>query len=777
MTGIQLRNIFLTILLFYSYAVSAQLSRKDISADSLKKKTELLIDKNKKAVEKSFSKENLKARFDEKVGQTIVGKLFKKDTAQIQKPNVSLKDFSVENSTQYIKTDEPGTGRNFINRIGFSGQLELFKFPVDLELVNNFNPLNNFNIQEGNLFKFDFVKPGFEQLYQSKVGAFKNLKERRFNGLNPEILLKQQLNKQLQLLLKGKLADYPRLQAYINNPQALKELLAMDEQQIKLKLKNLLDDTQEQLKKTVTSANNTVSGMVQSERDGAVSEITNYVMRIKSEINAAGLDTETITLLQNFAENKIDRQMLQSFFISQLSKQSKLQGANHFYSKIKEFQAGNFGHKLPGSFMNRDLLLNGVNVSLKTARGPVTLGVASNQDIGAPKDFDFTNSTYSFPKLYSFVSVPTTNFSFGMGKISWTGVFDKEFSKSSGAFSSAVPKNNMVFTLSQNLNIQHLGKLTVDISKSATQLKNLSLVSPDRLIIDRNTMGNYFRDDFLETMSVGLNHQIDAVKTGLSSNVYFNYSGIGFQNPGQQGLANMNMRFGGTIKQNLFKNKFTIYLKSDIKNTPISAETNAHWRNFNVQVDSRIRFSKSYTLNFKYIENGVNKVAETSSAMYSSQKIQADFNGNYKIGGHYSFSHLTLGKQKMNNLGSLQSPDFLMLNYSQSLLFKDFSLNGNAFYNRELGGTALLGNMLNADVALQYSLFRNISLSSGLTYLNNEQVAKQVGLKQSIQLMVKKHFDVNAYVDLRKNLINPLYPDLFSTGRAEFSIRYYLDKQ
>jgi len=777
MKGIHLRAIFLTVLLFYSYAVSAQLNKRDVNADSLKQKVETFIDKNKKAVEKTFSKENLKAHLKDKVEQAGLGELLKKDSLEARKANVSLNDFSVENATQYIKTDGSGTGQDFINRIGFSGQLELFKFPLNLELVNNFNPINNFDIQKGNLFKFDFVKPGIEQLYQSKLSAFKSLKDRKFNGLNPESILKQQINKQLQLLLKGKLADYPRLQTYVNNPQAVKELLAMDEQQIKLKLKGLFNDTKEEFNKTVTSTDKTLSGMAKSELDGAVSEITNYVLRIKSDIIAAGLDTETIALLQNFAENKIDRQMLQSFFISQLSKQSKLQGANHFYSKIKEFQAGNFGHKLPGSFMNRDLLLNGMNVSLKTGRGPVTLGVASNQDIGAPKDFDFTNSTYSFPKLYSFVSVPTTNFSFGAGKISWTGVFDKEFSRSSGVFSSTVPKNNMVFTVSQNLNIQRLGKLTVDISKSATQLKNLSLVSPDRLIIDRNTMGNYFRDDFLETMSIGVNHHVDAVKTGLSSNVYFNYSGIGFQNPGQQGLANMNMRFGGTIKQNFFKNKFTIYLKSDIKNTPISAETNAHWKNFNVQLDSRIRFSKSYTLNFKYIENGVNKVAETSSAMYSSKKIQADFNGNYKIGGHYGFTHLTFGKQKMNNLLSLQDLDFLMVNYSQSLLFKDFSLNGNAFYNREIGGTALLGNMLNADVALQYSLFRNISISSGITYLNNEQVAKQVGFKQSVQVMVKKHFDVNAYVDLRKNIISPLYPDLFSTGRAEFSIRYYLDKQ
>jgi hypothetical protein len=239
----------------------------------------------------------------------------------------------------------------------------------------------------------------------------------------------------------------------------------------------------------------------------------------------------------------------------------------------------------------------------------------------------------------------------------------------------------------------------------------------------------------------------------------------------------MNMRFGGNIKQNFFKNKLSLQLRSDIKNTPISAESSAHWRNYNIQLDSRIRLSKSYTLNFKYIGNGVNKVSQDVLPMYGSQKLQADFNANYKLGEHYSFSHITFGRQVMKNTTSLQQPDFLMLNYSQSLLFKDFSLSGNLFYNRELGTSILIGNMLNSDVALQYTVFRSISMASGVTYLDNQNTARQVGIKQNIQLMLKKHFDINAYVDLRKNLINPSYPDLFSTGRAEFSIRYYLDRQ
>ncbi len=495
-------------------------------------------------------------------------------------------------------------------------------------------------------------------------------------------------------------------------------------------------------------------------------------------------------LLQKFAENKIDKQTLQTYYTGQLNKRPEFSAAQKFYSRIKEFQAGNFGHELPGPLRNQDLFLNGVNFSLKTLRGQVSAGVAANKDIGQPKDIGFNRSTFSYPKLFTFLSVPTSNFAFGSGQLSWVGVYDKQFSSTPTDLGfNAIPRNNLVFTLAQNLKVKDLGKLTVDISKSATQYKNLTTIGPDQLFMDRNTNGNYFRDDFLETMSIGVNHAIDSRKLGLNSNVYVNYSGLGFQNPGQQGLNSTNMRYGGNIKQNLFKNKVTLYVKSDLKNTPISADNSAHWKNYNLQLDSRFRLSKGYTLNFKYVENGVNKISDVRAPVYSSKKIQSDFNANYKIAGHYSFSHVTLGRQTVSNAGtmvagfdnltipSLEQPDFMMLNYAQNVLFKNFSLIGNLFYNRELSHTAILGNMLNSDVACQFTLFKTISLSSGITYLDNQSIAKQVGIKQNIQLMLKKHFDVSAYVDLRKNLVNPLYPDLFATGRAEFSIRYYLDQQ
>jgi len=772
----QSRAIAIIALIFYGGITFAQKK-----ADSIKSKLENRVKDAVKIDSNKFKKvfnidKKLKTTINDKINQSPVNSLFKKTTENKGK-KISLKDFSVENSTQYIKTESLNPRPDLLNNLTFSGQLEIFKLPLDLSLVNNYNPLNNFDLKENNLFKFDFIKPQLNQLYLADLNKYKNFKNKILGGVSVEEFLKKGIQNKLQDYISNKTNEYPQLKAFLDNPAAIHELLSLNESQIKTRLTTLLADVKNNAKEQALQTYQNQKTSINNELQAKVNELSQYIKSVKQEINASGLDEQTITILQKFAENKVTEKDLTDFFIQELGNQPKLKGIQKFYSRIKEFQAGNFGHELPGGIMNQNLFLNGMNFSLKTLRGPVNVGIAANKDIDQPKDFAFNRSTFSYPKLFTYISVPTTNFSFGNGKLSWVGVYDKQFSTSLSNLSSSLPRNNLVFTVTQNLNINNLGKLTVDISKSATQYKNLSSIAPDQLFMDKNTMGNYFRDDFLETMSVGLNHSIDSRKLGLNSNLYFNYSGTGFQNPGQQGISNMNMRFGGNVKQNFFKNKLSLYLKSDIKNTPISAETNAHWRNYNVQFDSRYRISKSYTLNLKYIENGVSKIGNLSQSVYHSKKIQADFNANYKIGTHHSFSHLTFSKQEMISSNTLEQPNFLQIIYAQNLLFKNFSLSGNLFYNKELNSTAILGNMVNSDIACQYTLFKTLSFSSGITYLNNQNIAKQVGFKQNLQFMLKKHFDISAFIDLRKNLINPLYPDLFSTGRAEFSIRYYLDKQ
>jgi methyl coenzyme M reductase subunit D len=720
------------------------------------------------------TKKSMLAQADQRIKQSDIAKLLKKDT--LKKGNkIQFSDVSVGNETQYIKTQNPANGKNLLNNVTFSGQLKVYNIPIDLSLANTYTAMRDFRLDQGNLFKFNLPKPGFNQFFKADLDKYRNLRKNVLSGQTAEIFLRKKVQDKIAKNID--LSTAPKLQAYLNNPQNLRSMLKMDELELKEKLNEFTDEIKEQAQNGGKQLSQHRQDSLTNILNAKKQELFTEIKKVQQSMNESGLDAEKLELLEKVAQGKISQRELENFFISELSKGKDMGFMQKSYARLREFQAGNFGHQLPGSFLNRNLFLNGFNFSLRTARGPVSIGVSTNRDLNSTKDAGFNSSTYAIPKLYSYLSVPTTNFSFGSGKLSWVGTYDRQFNGNIGFAQNALPRNNMVFTLSQAFNFSKAGTLTFDVSKSSTQYKELAAFGPDQLMIDRNTNGNYFRDDFLQTMSVGLNHSIDSKKLGLRSSVFVNYAGSGFQNPGQQGIGNLNLRFGGNIRKDFFHNKMTLTVRSDFKNMPISATDNSHWSNHNIQLDSRFRISRSANLGLKYIDNGVDKVSQGSRPVYASKKLQLDLNSNYKLFGQRGFSHISVAQQEIANPLSLGNSSLMQLNYVQTVVFKGFSLSGNLFYNRELNANTILGNMLNSDASLQYQLFRGISMSSGLSYLDNQNLARQAGIKQSIQFMLKKHFDISAYLDIRKNLITPTYPDLFSTNRGEISIHYYLDKQ
>ncbi|WP_412465581.1 hypothetical protein [Pedobacter sp. KLB.chiD] len=720
------------------------------------------------------AKKSVLARAEQRVKQSDIAKLFKKDT--INKGNkIQLSDVSVGNETQYIKTQNPANGKNLLNNVTFAGQLKIYNIPIDLSLANNYTSMRDFRFDQGNLFKFNLPKPSFNEFFKADLDKYRNLRKKMLSGQTAESFLRKKIQDKIAKNID--LSASPKLQAYLNNPQNLRSMLKMDELELKGKLNEFTDEIKNQTQNGGRQLSQNGQDSLTNLLNAKKQELFTEIQKVQQSVYESGLDPEKLELLEKVAQGKISQRELEDFFVSELSKGKDMGFLQKSYARLREFQAGNFGHQLPGSFLNRDLFLNGFHFSLRTARGPVSAGVSTNRDLNSSKDAGFNSSTYTIPKLYSYLSVPTTNFSFGSGKLSWVGTYDRQFNGNIGFAQSALPRNNMVFTLSQAFNFSKAGTFTFDVSKSSTQYKELAAFGPDQLMIDRNTNGNYFRDDFLQTMSVGLNHFIDAKKLGLRSTVFVNYAGSGFQNPGQQSIGNLNLRFGGNIRKNFFHNKITLSVRSDFKNMPVSATDNSHWSNHNIQLDSRFRVSRSTSLGIKYIDNGVDKVSQGNTPVYAAKKFQLDLHSNYKLFGQRGFSHVSVAQQEIANPLSLGNSSLMQLNYVQTVVFKNFSLSGNVFYNRELNANTILGNMLNSDASLQYLLFRNVSMSSGLSYLDNQNLARQAGIKQSIQFMLKKHFDISAYVDIRKNLITPTYPDLFSTNRGELSIRYYLDRQ
>lgn len=688
---------------------------------------------------------------------------------------ISFKDIVIENSSLVNASGLNVQKASLLNNFSVSGQVELFKFPLTLDLASNANEFRNIDPREA-LFKVNFDRSQYQQLYKNDLGKLERFKKTILGGQEVNSYLKKQVAQKLKHKVTGSLPDFPRLNNLLNNKEQLNQLLSLNEAQIKEKVTELMSDQQHQATGKLDSLSGEKKQALQEEISRKKAEVANEILALKRSMEESGLDQQRLLLIQNFITNQGSLNDIDAIFQNEMNQEGKLTGIKKFYTNIKALQVGDFGQRLPGSFQNREQMMNGFNFTVKTGRGPVNLGMGLNKDGGMPKDAEFNSSMYDSPKLLTYVSIPTSNFSFGSGKLSWLGAFDKQKSNGFNQLNS-LPKSGVAFTANQNVEMNTAGRFTFEISKSSVQYKNISIGESDKMLLNNDLkMGNYFRDDILETMSLGVKHNIELKKFGLTSNTFFSYSGLGYQNPGQQGYGNMGMRLGGNLRKNMFKNRVVINMRTDLKNTPISATSGAHWQNHNFQLDSRFRLSKNYTVNLKYQENGVNKVDGTSAAVYTSQKIQADMNANYKVGSNYAVSHISIGKQLMLNPTLLTNTNFMTVICSQHIILKSISLSGNAFYNKELSGLQILGDMLNADMGCQYNLLKGLNLSSAVTYLDNQNIARQLGLRQNIQLSVLKNFDVTAFIDLRKNLIEPLYPELFSAGRGELSIRYFINK-
>lgn len=505
------------------------------------------------------------------------------------------------------------------------------------------------------------------------------------------------------------------------------------------------------------------------EIDSVATSITN----LKAQLQSKGFDVNKMVQMQKYlnAGGAGGITEVENGFMSKKPTGS----LQSLFTHIDGLKVGSFGDKVPGGFTSEDVFMTGTSVTYKTGITPLTFGYGGINDINSLKDANYQSSDYNNPRNITFLGADLKRGIFGHIKISVIGSVNREITSSQYAIPT-VSSNNVALTVSKALKLGNLGNLAVDVSKSTTVYSNKYEPESEAILNKLGGLNTGLNNDLFEALAFGVNHSAEVKSLSMSDNVYFNYSGTGYQNPGNNGYGGARMKFGGNLKKSFYKNKLTVTLRSDMNNMPISYTSNDKWKTYQVQLDSRYVISKKFNVSFKYTDNGTDKkVDNVVTPVYAMQKIQVDGNLNYKIGKNYSVSHLTIGKQDFTNSQVSQpAGNMLMVNYTQSLVLNRNSVTASVFYNKELSSYMLIGDMLNSDIAYQYTLFGKVSMSSAVTYLNNKGIASQAGVRQGIQLFAGTHFDLDTYVDLRKNMITPLYPDLYSACRAEVSLKYHI---
>lgn len=717
--------------------------------------------------------DSLTAKFSKRVSQntsSFFQKLKEEKKNALTRGRLKF-NLSAENNYGVQQQEARSKTDRILNQAGVKAGIEIAGFPVSLEYSNNYYRTGNLRYRD-NLFRVNFDKEMFSGISADRLPS--NSLKGTFKVPDISSEIKKSVAETLGSLYRNRnISQFSAIMEYINDPANALELLDMDEValrkllQSKLTKSAVLKDTGKTLKsKAVTET---------SRR--RIDTIVHTVSVLKKELKKASWTIQKIRSVEKYLANE-DMNFSDLSMLGELIEGNvKSRYSNPFLSKIKTLKLGSFGNKISSSMADQDILMRGGHISVNTRRGPVVLGYGTNEDAGLVKDAGMQSSVYSSPQKLAYLSIGTNNSAYLKGKFTWinsvsAGQLNERFNVSS------LPRNTVGLTISQSVNLNKMGKLNVDLSKSANVYRNALEPGAERILEHRNFFNDYLFESSFQTLAVGISHQGEIAPWNLSNNFYMNYSGLGYQNPVVTGISPVRFKFGGNLKKRFFNNKISLHLRTDLRNTPMNSNTDDKWKNYQFQLDSRFRINRKFNFSLKYSENGMAKqLSGVNTTIYSSTKFQVSGNANYKLWKHPNSSNLNIAYQNLSNSQLLTMPgNFMNVNYSHSMIMGQSSLSANVFYNKEMSAYELIGDLINGEISYQYPFLDDLNLSTAINYLENDQISKQYGVRQSLQVLSAKNFDFNASADIRKNLITPIYPELYPACQVELSLKYYLNK-
>jgi hypothetical protein len=169
--------------------------------------------------------------------------------------------------------------------------------------------------------------------------------------------------------------------------------------------------------------------------------------------------------------------------------------------------------------------------------------------------------------------------------------------------------------------------------------------------------------------------------------------------------------------------------------------------------------------------------ANTRSTVTQLNQLSAQGNLSKKIAGIPYHNYINLSYQKngytLDNKWLLTKT--IILSSTQTLVLGKNSIYINANYNHADNHSpyVFFNSSLITEGGSSYVLLKRVIASSSVTYNAIKSWYQQVGIRQTISTQLGQRFNMNLYVDARKN-IRVYQPVWFGLLRADVSIHYQL---
>ena len=669
---------------------------------------------------------------------------------------------------------------NTIQHFQFNDVGSLLDIPFQIQLSN----LSYFDqsILQNTIVKVSFDKKGYNKLLQNKLGKYYDL--RKYFLADMDVLsfakgyFKSEISKTVQNLDKS----------FLLGRLSLEEMMHLDMQQISEKLlparqKQLMEGNLFSRQQLLAESANILSSIQKDSIQQLINQEVNYlesvsvvqerIKTVKEKFASSSININQLAGKQNNINSQLENVLNSQGSIEQASKELlPLKGIQRFFLGVKSMNAGSFGMQSSERSIS-NLLLNGLQLATSKKEKFFNGGLGLAHDEGFTRDLGM-NSIFQPSRFMQF-------FQFGKGDPTKRGsqfsIINANASNiENGRFSSlSLPRNILVGTFTKALQIRKSGLVEAEISKSATQFKNTVSPSSDEILQQKSALLSY-TNDFFQTLSVGVRYTDEWKEIGLDHNAHISYAGYGYNNPASPNASKGTFQYDLALRKQVLKRSGSVQLRLANRTYNYDATGKTKWKNFQGNLDAKYRFNRSLNMAVKFNQYQLLRLTDANKqTMYVSRKASLESNMAYSVLNNHARSGISVGWQQFDNVYVQQgsTSDLLMVQSVNSVVLDGGRvLSLNLFYNKELKENQLIGDMLNSDAGISYTLLKKINLTSSLTYLDNKLAARQLGLRQAVNSYIGRKVNLNLYVDWRKNLIEPMNPYLYSNFRGELSLQY-----
>jgi hypothetical protein len=449
--------------------------------------------------------------------------------------------------------------------------------------------------------------------------------------------------------------------------------------------------------------------------------------------------------------------------------QLNLNSIQRFFLKINRFNIG--ANSLSSSSLSMQNFLNNGLVTEYLNKGKSAMVyLGKSMEGSSVLDMPFSNTVFanSFAKGVQLGKKSTS----GASHFSITS-FDEGFNSIGNLAGLNRFKRSLVTTINKEFLVGKYGIITTEISRSVSNY-NLKEETSDKNSLQKMLSG----EDLASNTSFDIQYHDEFPVSGLFYQVHIKKTALGYDNPGNPYLNVGGNEAGLTIRKTFLSKRLIVSARNDIKEFSYGHVGNDKWRNIYSVLDIKWKLKKGQFISLRYLPNQMTRIDDLGKRRVSTYNyLSVDGNLSKKISNSYYNNYFSFFQQKnLYVFGNvLQGANSLGFVSNQTVSIKQLLIYCNTQYNHSANNSQLVyfNSNFNTEIGSSYSLFRTINLSTSVSYNAFQNWYKQVGLRQSVSVLVNEKFDVNMFVDTRKNL--KLYqPLIFGLVRGNVEVHYKL---